>query len=107
MVPRDGEELVLALRGLLVAGADRRTMSRAVTCPLFFSDVNAAYPVPATSASETRHSSWSSQRACGYSMPVQAPSEMPAIALATEEFTGTVTEKRAPFRMTVLITAEL
>jgi hypothetical protein len=45
--------------------------------------------------------------ACGYSMAVQAPSGMPAIAARMLEFIGTVTEKYAPLRRTALMTAEL
>ena len=49
----------------------------------------------------------SSQMACGYSIAVHASSGMPAIAARILEFIGTVTEKCAPLRRTVPITAAL
>ena len=78
-----------------------------MTCSLFFFDANAVYSVSATSASETRQPSWSSQMACGYSIAVQSSSLMPVIAARTEEFIGTVTEKHALPRRIVPITAAL
>jgi hypothetical protein len=107
VVPVGGEELALARGCFPFSTRTRRTMSRAVTCSLFFRDVNAVYPVSATSASETQHDSWSSQRACGYLTAVQASSPMRPIAALMLVFIGTVTEKYAPLRMAALITAEL
>lgn len=43
----------------------RRTISRAVICCFFFSDVNAVYRVSATSVSETHRPCCSSQTALG------------------------------------------
>jgi hypothetical protein len=82
-------------------------ISRAVTCSLFFFDVNAVYWISVTSASETQQSSWSSQMAWGYLIAVQESSPVRAIAARTEESIGTVTEKCAPPRRTALITAAL
>ena len=81
-------------------------MSRAVTAWPFF-EANAVYSASATSASEVRASSWSSQIACGYLMAVQAPSPMAAMAARMPAFMGAVTENRAPLRRTALITAAL
>jgi hypothetical protein len=85
----------------------RRTISLAETCCFLGLDVNAAYSIPATSASETQQSSWSSQMACGYLIPVRSSALMQAIAARTEEFTGTVIEKYAPLRRIVPMTAAL
>jgi hypothetical protein len=82
----------------------RRTISRAVMAWSFF-EVNAVYFTSATSASETRQRSWSSQIARGYLMGVQAVPGMSAIAALTAEFIGAVTEKQAPARRTALVNA--
>jgi len=75
-----------------------------VTCWFFF-DVNAVYPVSATSASETQQSSCSSQIARGYLMPFQAPPGMAAIAARMLEFMGTVTRTGRRRERIALITA--
>ena len=60
-----GEQLALPSGCLLIQGADAGTISRAVTCSSFFFEVNAVYPVSATSASKTQRPACSSQIARG------------------------------------------
>ncbi|MEU1567004.1 hypothetical protein ABZ504_42670 [Streptomyces mirabilis] len=73
-----------------------RTISRAMVWNCFLLLVNAVKGISATSASETQHSSSSSQTAALYSIGVQASSAMFTMASRTVFLTATAREKQTP-----------
>ena len=106
VIPPCGEQLVLSLGGLVVFRADPPDDQPGGDLLFFGFDVNAAYSVSATSASETQQAAGRPRGPAGTRSRPRVVGDG-AIAAWMLEFIGTVTEKYALLRRIVPITAAL